>query len=709
MRGSMAARWIRDIISLPSPKSRNRPSILNTVPDQNKNDEYEMISPKRGYSLQYNRQSTHVDSFANDEPPDYIRMLQSSNGRGGNVSRARSNSYVVQQRKDEVPAHLRTDQYVKSEVPAHLRTDNYSIGRSPSGAGRSEFRDSFVAEDKLRRKRKKQDAIERAKNRDAVRKLQELQKGRKKKVSLQLFTRKTKADGASTGTAKAKKRSWLTSDKTSNESAGSAGSAPRNTWASSRASSRAAPTSGSQTYGIDSRLPTPPFSAVAVSTHAATGEREVSVEAGSEVTVLDVSQSSSWWMIRTSDSKEVGWIPKFILVFDGMPSPRDEGLHDVGRSGFIGLSRGPGPPDPRRKQKLPPKWAQESSKSGEGSAGTSPVPQNRPDLSLSDNPIFYAKVSTAREDQTAVEMKVERGEVVVVTDCMQSNDWWYCHRQFNPEQTGWVPKHLLRRVTDEERLRSDDRQAATNRRQQATRQSAFSFDTSDIVSSRKKTGRPCRARSKYAVEAIATPMHSKRTVAETGKQLLQDLDTTRVLRRFLSGGGSEWVEMINEEGKVMYHNTEDKLITEIRPGSAKVIRRMSSHGKSAWEELQDQNGDVFYYNTSSGEKRSTPPGIVKELETIQSGNGSIWQEVLDAESGASYWYNKDKDESSWSRPARANRGRGSSPECIICMDREACVALIPCWHATYCSECAEKLNECPQCKQKVEDRQKFFL
>merc|ERR1711871_1436902 len=111
-----------------------------------------------------------------------------------------------------------------------------------------------------------------------------------------------------------------------------------------------------------------------------------------------------------------------VLVFDGMPSPRGEGIHDVGRSGFISLVR-----EPRRNRgrKLPPKREQNVSMGNESSVGTSPVPRNRPDLSTEGNPIFYAKVSAAREDQTAVEMKVGEGEVVVVTDCRQSKDWWY--------------------------------------------------------------------------------------------------------------------------------------------------------------------------------------------------------------------------------------------------------------------------------------------
>ncbi len=89
-----------------------------------------------------------------------------------------------------------------------------------------------------------------------------------------------------------------------------------------------------------------------------------------------------------------------------------------------------------------------------------------------------------------------------------------------------------------------------------------------------------------------------------------------------------------------------------------------------------------------------------------------------------YWYNLDTQVSTWEDPTESggvveSKGRDDDevttpmrrkvPDCIICMDSPACVALMPCWHATYCAGCADKLEKCPQCKTPVEGRQKFYL
>ena len=50
-----------------------------------------------------------------------------------------------------------------------------------------------------------------------------------------------------------------------------------------------------------------------------------------------------------------------------------------------------------------------------------------------------------------------------------------------------------------------------------------------------------------------------------------------------------------------------------------------------------------------------------------------------------------------------------TPECIVCMDKPIQCALYPCWHTCLCLKCAEKLQECPQCKVKIQHRQKVYL
>jgi hypothetical protein len=54
-------------------------------------------------------------------------------------------------------------------------------------------------------------------------------------------------------------------------------------------------------------------------------------------------------------------------------------------------------------------------------------------------------------------------------------------------------------------------------------------------------------------------------------------------------------------------------------------------------------------------------------------------------------------------------GAPSKKECIICLDDEREVVLVPCGHATLCWDCSEGLRECPTCRCEVESAIRFFL
>ena len=47
--------------------------------------------------------------------------------------------------------------------------------------------------------------------------------------------------------------------------------------------------------------------------------------------------------------------------------------------------------------------------------------------------------------------------------------------------------------------------------------------------------------------------------------------------------------------------------------------------------------------------------------------------------------------------------------CCVCRDAEISTALCPCGHVTCCSECSEKLTECPLCRMNIERIQRIFL
>ena len=48
-------------------------------------------------------------------------------------------------------------------------------------------------------------------------------------------------------------------------------------------------------------------------------------------------------------------------------------------------------------------------------------------------------------------------------------------------------------------------------------------------------------------------------------------------------------------------------------------------------------------------------------------------------------------------------------ECVICLEREAVVAFIPCGHRCACEVCAPSLRSCPICRQPVREAKRIFL
>ena len=321
----------------------------------------------------------------------------------------------------------------------------------------------------------------------------------------------------------------------------------------------------------------------------------------------------------------------------------------------------------------------------------------------------------------------------MVTDCKQSSYWWYGHRQFNPEETGWFPLNLVEKISDEERLRASG--IISSNPPSSSNPNHFRNAPMTSPSKLRERGNG----SKYAVNSIATPSNrnksnasfsfntqSKKQSAEEGRKLMQDslVDPKRVLRRFVSKGGTEWAEVKSKtEDGVVYVNEASNTWQDERPRSAQPLRRFSSSGGTHWAELVDEQGRHYFHNTERGGRTIVPPtnatNANNSLKRLRSIDGSTWEEMFDKETGKKYWYNVDKQVSSWEDPVldakKSAHGtevtpqRRRAPDCIICMDSPACIALIPCWHATYCAGCADKLETCPQCKKKVEGRQKFYL
>ena len=48
-------------------------------------------------------------------------------------------------------------------------------------------------------------------------------------------------------------------------------------------------------------------------------------------------------------------------------------------------------------------------------------------------------------------------------------------------------------------------------------------------------------------------------------------------------------------------------------------------------------------------------------------------------------------------------------ECVICQDADKCVALFPCNHLALCAECQHLVDECPICREKIEEKKTLFV
>uniref|UniRef100_A0A061RYZ2 Protein tyrosine kinase n=1 Tax=Tetraselmis sp. GSL018 TaxID=582737 RepID=A0A061RYZ2_9CHLO len=71
-------------------------------------------------------------------------------------------------------------------------------------------------------------------------------------------------------------------------------------------------------------------------------------------------------------------------------------------------------------------------------------------------------------------------------------------------------------------------------------------------------------------------------------------------------------------------------------------------------------------------------------------------ELLDIYAGIQNLYNL----ADHSTPSRPHQGEHQDPECVVCYDTAACVALLPCGHV-FCEECARRVQQCPICRKEV--------
>ncbi len=775
----MAARWLLNQLS------GQRPGITNTIPDRPRRNQFP---------------NDYIRAIEKEEVPQYINLLRASSGGSSSSSATRPRStsmsnYTVHRRPsagnspshrrshsggtmsslNEVPLHLRTDPHVKNEVPAHLRTDSYNVGRQNNNTGgenntldgiRSAYTLSYLnkaqGEEQMRQQRhkSKKEAARQAKKRDEARakiahektlRQQRLLSGNNNSGSRGSRTLNSiRYDNLPRVDAK-----WLTSDDTNDNITNARAISTNRHDNHHHHINRNNNSLATHNNGIqpDLHVKETPFSAVVIDTFAASTNEQISVTAGTEVVVIDNRQSQTLWLVTVNDkTRETGWIPSSILLFDGMPTPRENNSNSGtitttnNNRGSSSNSNAAWSSNSTRPRRLPftsnndYRYLNQSANT-RSRARNSDAPSFRP--IRGDNPIFYVKAKQSRVAETVRELDLSKGEIIMVTDCKQSSYWWYGHREFNPEEAGWFPLDIVRKVSDEERLKL----SGINNVNYNVYETIHNVpDSSPSKTRERKDG------SKYAVESIVTPSNrnkhtksfffnneSKVKTANEGRNLMQSgmvVESERVLRRFVSKSGTEWTELKNKDndGVVYVDETSNQWQRE-RPMSAKPLRRFSSSGGTHWAELVDEQGRHYFHNTETGGRTIIPPLVVKNnLRRVSSAKGSTWEEMVDKETGQKYWYNIDKQISSWDDPMTYEVTDGTTkskdengmhsvakslkslkmpesmlrgPECPICLEKIIIVkdkVTTKCGHSFHV-DCLNTLKKykstCPMCRQNL--------
>ena len=65
---------------------------------------------------------------------------------------------------------------------------------------------------------------------------------------------------------------------------------------------------------------------------------------------------------------------------------------------------------------------------------------------------------------------------------------------------------------------------------------------------------------------------------------------------------------------------------------------------------------------------------------------------------------QDKIEDGRKRAAAHELSFERMTECVICQDMDKCIALFPCSHLALCETCQHSVEECPICREKIEEK-----
>jgi len=152
-----------------------------------------------------------------------------------------------------------------------------------------------------------------------------------------------------------------------------------------------------------------------------------------------------------------------------------------------------------------------------------------------------------------------------------------------------------------------------------------------------------------------------------------------------------WEMQFDQMGRQYFIDHPNKRTTYFDPRIYPDALTPLPHG---WEMRLDPNGKPIFIDNLSFPKKTTyeSPNKKKERENVEKKETSKDSESKEEET-------TPEDGSDEERKTLVD----DEKSCIICLEKERCVALIPCGHLCLCRDCSGTQKKCPICRTVITD------